>query len=572
MGLAILYSSIPLLGTVLVARYFSHEGLEWVVFFLLVTELVFLLGIEIDLLVLRGKSGLATFRRLATVSIVSNLLWLAVSLAGLLAYSLTGSDAKLFSLIFLGAFFAISFRATIFGSVFYGSPILGLGSAIVQPLLLLPSVLLVLNLSQLESMNTLFALVGGLVAIAGIEIYLELINKPVKGLKALKLLQAFLKAWTVGNPADLENYFQMSSEETCVTTEILRLTGDDDELAALLVVPGIHPGPFSPVGSSNLPGDIYEKMRSENEIPVIFHSISDHELNLPSKEEVRKYAKSLENQTVLEQGRTMTLPGVVTEGKATALGFALGKTLLVALTLAPNGMEDLPGIVRTRIEESSRKAGFNVSLVVDSHNSLGEKPSDSDTTDLIRASSKLIDRLAGDSQTTFRFGFAHSSEIESFVRASDIGPAGVGLLFFEVEKTPFCLVVADANNASLGFRETVIKNFQEKTSENLVEICTSDTHVTAAKAHNAKGYFALGDLTSPETFSSLLEALLVKAKSRLSSGAYEASLSSTSVRTIGGQILDNFSGLLDESAFIAKRGAQILGILAVVVTLAVALA
>ena len=564
---AVSYASLPIIGVVLIARSFTHESLLWVAAFAVITELVLIAGINIDLLMLRGKSGLATFRRLATVSIISNGLWLLSSLVGLLLYAITGSEAKLLSLVILGAFFAISFRAIVFGSVFYGVPILGLAPALVQPLLLLVPAALAMNLAFVNS-ETWVAVAGGIVAIAGIEIYLVLINKPVKGFKALRLLQAFLKAWTVGNPSDLEHYFSASSEETKVSTEMISLRGSGP--SALLIVPGVHPGPFSPVGSSNLPGDIYEKLRTETEIPLIFHSISDHELNLPSKEEVRKYADSLGDRREVEEGKTMSSPVVVKEGKGTASGYALGKTVVIALTLSPNGMEDLPGVIRDRIEEKSKRAGFEMCLVVDSHNSLGEKPDERETENLILAASRLISELSNEEQSDFKFGFAHSSEIQIDSARVDIGPAGVGLLLFEARDSRFCHVVVDANNSTVGFREKVVGIFQNATSERLLEICTSDTHVTAAKADNAKGYFALGDLTTPEQFTTMLATLLEKAKTRMSAGSYETFLDTCQVRTIGSQILDSFSGLLDETAFIARRGAQVLGLLGVIITIVVA--
>ena len=195
---------------------------------------------------------------------------------------------------------------------------------------------------------------------------------------------------------------------------------------------------------------------------MIFHSISDHDLNLPSKEEVRKYAESLEEPRILERGRTICLPVVISEGKATATGFALGKTLLMALTLAPHGMEDLPEIVRTRIEEESSKSGFGESLVIDSHNSLGKKPNELETQNLIKASVAVIERLAKTEQSPLTFGFAHSSEIFSIDRPRDVGPAGVGLLLFQAQNSTFCLVVVDANNSRLGFREEVMKIFLDK--------------------------------------------------------------------------------------------------------------
>lgn len=573
-GLAVVYASLPLIGVEIIARSAAHESVLFVVFYALVTELVFIAAIQMDLLMLRGRSGLATFRRLATVAIISNGMWLVISVIGLLVYLMTGSESKLLSLVLLGAFFAIAFRAIIFGSVFYTSPIFGLPPAIVQPTILFIPVALAMNLQYVATANAATALIGGLISIVAVEVYLDLIDKPVKGLKALRLLQAFLTAWTVGNPTELEHYFQITSEEAKVNTEMVRIkstTASAGDPSALLVVPGIHPGPFSPVGSSNLPGDIYSKLRSEATVPLIFHSISDHELNLPSKEEVRKYANSLENRSTVERGKTMAGPLVIKKGRGTASGFVLGRTLIIALTLAPNGMEDLSGIIREKIEQEASKLGYDECLVIDSHNSLGDKPDEQETQDLIGASMEVINGLVHQEQSAFNFGFAHSSEISVSDLPADIGPAGLGLLLFDTGKSRFCLAVVDANNSTLGFRGKVIENFSRTSGENLLEICTSDTHVTAAKVNNAKGYYALGDLIASERFCGILESLLEKAKSRLSSGNYETFLSVSSVRTIGSKILDNFSGLLDQSALVAKRGAQALAVLAAVITLVVAI-
>jgi len=573
-GRALFFASVPLIAVELLARTIFGESPVRIILYSFAVESVLVIGIEIDLLALKGRrKGLASFRRLATVSILSNSLWLLFSLIGLAVYLVSKSQGRFFSLVILGAFFAICFRAIVFGSVFYDKPTRGLPLAIVQPVILLLPVAASTRMFSSYMTNSLIAVAGGIVAIVGIEIYLGLINKPNQGYKALLLLQAFLTAWTAGNPSDLEHYFQTSSEERGVTTEIVRLRGSTQKgnPVAILVVPGIHPGPFSPVGSSNLPGDIYTKLRSESSIPVIFHSISDHDLNLPSKEEVKKYAESLEKSEIIETGKTISIPVVAREGKATASGFALGKTLLITLTLSPYGMEDLPGKIRNTIEEESSRNGYRACLVIDSHNSLGEKPDEIETENLLRASSRVIKSLSNQTQNPFGFGFAHSSEIQNTKVNSDIGPAGVGLLLFEGNGSRFSVVVVDANNSSLGFREKVMDGFKQETSEELLEICTSDTHVTAAKAQNAKGYLALGDVSSPEAFVTLLQSLLEKARSRLSPASYETSIVSSSVRTIGSRVLNNFSGLLDETTVIAKRGAQVFGLLAMLITFAVAM-
>ena len=571
---SLLLASLPLLGVELITRSSEKESVPVVLLFAVLSEGALILTVEIDLFYLRRKRGLAIFRRLATISILSNLLWFALGLVGQIIFWATGNPSKILPLIVLGAFFAIAFRAIILGSVFFQKPIQGLPLAVIQPAILFLTAAFSTTLVRTPSMDTWLAILGGITAVAAIEIYLGLLNKPVKGIRALPLLQAFLDAWTAGNPADLEHYFQLSSVERHVTSEMVRLfypTGSKHHPGALLVVPGIHPGPFSPVGSSNLPGDLYSKLRNANTIPVIFHSISDHDLNLPSKEEVRKYAESLGDPRTVDKGRTISSPAVETEGKSTASGFALGKTLLITLTLAPHGMEDLPEVVRSKIEEESSKAGFAECLVADSHNSLGLKPDEIETQNLIRASTRVIQKLEKAEQPPLNFGFAHSSEIASLKHPPDVGPAGVSLLLLQGRNSPFCLVVVDANNSKLGFREEVMQKFSDKTSQSILEICTSDTHVTAAKAQNEKGYLALGDVTTPEQFTAILEALLEKARSRIAPGNYEASEASSSVRTIGNKAWDNFSGLLDGTMSVAKHGAEVLGILAVLLTLAVAI-
>ncbi len=571
-SLSIFFASLPTIAIELVTRWVLGAGIERTIIYAIATEAALIFGIEIDNLVLKSNK-IASFRRLSTISIISNMLWFISSIVGVIIYAAPKSEGRFFSLVLLGAFFAISFRALVFGAVFYPKPLNGLPLAIAQPIILLFPVALSLKAVSLYSTYTIVAIVGGFVLIAGIEVYLSIINKPLDGFRALQLLQAFLNAWTADDPEDLEHYFQISSEERNVSTTFIRLESLNNGAknpVALLVVPGIHPGPFSPVGSSNLPGDIYESLRTDDTIPLTFHSISDHDLNLPSKQEVRKYIASLQDKITIDSGKTMSLPVTIKNNKATASGFALGKTLLVTLTLAPDGMEDLPGRIREEIYNESKRLGFEPSLIIDSHNSLGEKPNEVDTNDLIKAAKEVLHQVSIENQSDFKFGFAHSSELGTENRG-DVGPAGIGFLLFEIKDSRFCLVVVDANNARIGFRAEVIEKFETNSSVRILEICTSDTHVTAAKASNAKGYLALGEVSTPEEFASTLELLFQRARSRLGHGIYSTSVSDGMIRTIGGEILNNFSGLLDETSMHAKQGAQALGLLAVLVTVVVAI-
>ncbi|MFI5420706.1 MAG: DUF2070 family protein, partial [Nitrososphaerales archaeon] len=240
-------------------------------------------------------------------------------------------------------------------------------------------------------------------------------------------------------------------------------------------------------------------------------------------------------------------------------------------TQSPFGMEDLPAEIAQEINAEAQKRGFKSAFVIDSHNSLGTKPNREETMDIIKAAREVVGELSVVQQRDFVEGFAHSSEIDAKL-LDDIGPAGVGLLYFEPENSRgFCLVIVDANNAQLGFREKVLQQFATRTGTEIMEICTSDTHITAARTLETKGYLALGDRTSPEQFSKILTTLYEKARLRRTAAQYSTFVATSEVKTVGGEVLDDFSGLLDQTSLIAKQGATVLAVVAIVVTVLVAI-
>jgi len=97
------------------------------------------------------------------------------------------------------------------------------------------------------------------------------------------------------------------------------------------VATDVHPGPFYPVGSSNLPFTLYEWFRDRGYSPMILHSVSDHNLNLPSKKEVQNFLLSLDSLSSIASNSTCTKPVVQTVGRATVIGIAFEDTLLLLL-------------------------------------------------------------------------------------------------------------------------------------------------------------------------------------------------------------------------------------------------
>jgi putative membrane protein len=553
---------------IIVRLVLGTRDLTSIVEYVALAEIILLISIEFDVAGLKGRSNIGTFRRLSAISVVSNILWLLLAVLALIDFSLTGSVVRFFALLITGFLFAISFRAFIFGAAFYGSAWHGLPLAFIQPLLLSIPTLFVFGAPGFSLVYFGVAISTGVAYLVCIEAYLYFINRSPSGrsYNPLQLLQAFLDAWTLEDATRLEVILDRISTEGLVSTELLSIR-ESKGTSVVIVVPGVHPGPFYPVGSSNLPADIYSKLRTPSVTPLTVHSVSDHDLNLPSKSEVENYVSSLTVPEVVESGKLMSRVISKTRGKSTVTGIAFEKTCLVAITLAPNGMEDLPTRVRSEIETLANSKGFNLCLVIDTHNSEGVKPTGSETDDIISCAEDVLDELSNSETVEFKLGFAHSSELEKARSNSDIGPAGVGLMLFESTAERFCFVLVDANNAKLGFREQILQGFQAKTGTKLVELFTSDTHVTAAKARGPKGYLALGDVTPVEDFVLLLSTLYARALPRVSDATFTSEVVKSKVKTIGSQILSDFSSLADNTSATAKRGAQILAILGIAIVI-----
>lgn len=567
---SIIYASIPVITIEVISRVSSGSGLLLVAFYAFATELLLLISVELDHRILRSITKLAIFRRLAALSIICNSIWLLITIFASLLFAITRSEGQFIALITLGMFFAISFRGLVFGTVFFERPWQALPLAATQPIVLILPIAFLSGKVTLLATNMITSVVGGLISVVSVEFYIAAVNKRAdfQGFKPLELFQAFLKAWILEDATTLEHFLDIVGKDRVVITTMAKIGPISKQFAsALLIVPGIHPGPFYPVGSSNLPSDIYARLRDDSTVPLTVHSISDHDLNLSSKSEVDRYVNSLKTDNVLGQGKTISLPVVKRKDKATVSGLALGSSILIALTLAPYGMEDFPVEVRNEIEKIAQDNGFKCEFIIDTHNSEGAKPTASDCQDTVNAARELVEELKSAAQYGFRAGLAHSSEISK--TSPDIGPAGVGLIRFEVEDVSFCLLVVDANNSKLGFREEVFEKFERLTGSRILELCTSDTHVTAAKISEAKGYLALGDATSSDDFVTMLIALDRKSRLNTSEGAHVSSKVRSSVKTIGAEVLNEFSSLLDRTSRTSKNGALALALVTVLVVVAV---
>ena len=87
----------------------------------------------------------------------------------------------------------------------------------------------------------------------------------------------------------LNEYAEEKADEKPVSTFMMKFSLDKNN-GYSLVVPEVHPGPFLSVGGSNLPYVLYNAFSGR---AMVLHGVSDHALNIPSKEELDKYISGL---------------------------------------------------------------------------------------------------------------------------------------------------------------------------------------------------------------------------------------------------------------------------------------
>ncbi len=528
---------------------------------LIIFEAVIFVSIMIEQIVLMGNP-LATFRRLVLISFFSYLVWLFALILGLLlSILLSIYHGNYISFLLLGFFYVIAFRLLVVGSIFYGNPLKKAFITLFQPIILAP---ILFPISSFTEIVTVYAVptLSGVIIVTSVAFYLFFVNRTgvkLMGMGSLELLRAFLSAWAANNPGFIEEFMDKISSQEKVRVNAIVL--DSKNMKIALVIPEVHPGPFYPVGSSNLPFHLQNWFLSNGFSPMIFHGISGHELNLPSKKEVDRFISSLKNLKTIASGKTCSIPVIAKVGKATATCFAFGETALIMLTLSPFGMEDLPLDLKQKIEDLALKFGYKHAVVIDTHNSQGDAISKEDYDEFIKCAEKALTNLKSVNQYDFKVGFAHSSELNLRL-GNDIGPAGLDVLVLEIDGKKYTIVAVDSNNSIKGLREELLTNFKDSNAP-ILELCTSDTHITAGKTSSSKGYISLGERTGSKELSEVIKALIDKSLERLTSANFQVNYVDSSVKVIGMNLIDNFSKVLDKSLSLVKKGGLIIAVLSI---------
>jgi len=184
-------------------------------------------------------------------SLFSNLLWIATILMGLLASVVLSKETSLFFVTF-GMFLFASLRIGLFTTVLGADIKKAWAICFVQPL----AMFLVLIPQDLwvPMLTNPMALGYGLVFLIIASVWSLVTDRAGRpGMESThKTIQAYL-ASQKNDFTEAEELMEQRSSKTKVSTSQIRLLSSNGEIEFRMVLPEIHPGPYHPVGGSNIP-------------------------------------------------------------------------------------------------------------------------------------------------------------------------------------------------------------------------------------------------------------------------------------------------------------------------------
>jgi putative membrane protein len=510
----------------------------------------------LDLFLLR-KTPVNKISKILHVSAFSNLLWLLILILGYITFIIFQKDLPPKEYLLEGMMLAIGLRIGIFTSVFGANLLQAIKTAIIQPIVFL--FLIIPSSIFIEIFFDVVAISFGLILIGlgiGWTILADRAGRPNLQ-STFALLQAFLSAWTENKVENIEKILLSKSNNELVGTDIVKFTNKHHNL--YWVLPNIHPGPFKEIGGSNLPYQIYNYFSQK---AVVFHTPSDHSLNIPSKGEVLEYLKSLSNtQKTLDQGSTCSIPIQIKNKKATVTGIIFDNTPILMLSFAPYGMEDIPEEIRKELETYSKNEGFKRLFIIDSHNAMGKKIGKSENEELLVAGKTCLKILKKSPQYSFKIGLSNTNEIKNhIVFGEDIGKSGLSIILIDVNKNDdnnsnhnnqYVIGWADSNNMKSGLREYIIK-FLEQKGIRMLEICSSDTHENSG-FRTSEGYYPFGHITKFETIADHYYKLIESAYKKLEVYGYEVFHIVSTVKVMGTNQFQDYSNALDKAMNLTKK-------------------
>jgi len=498
-------------------------------------------------------------RRCSALSMYSATFWLVFIVIGAVANALVAGFW--FKLFLLGFSVVLALRLLVLWAVSFA----GVGKvsfyAVLSPVSCTVPVVFTASLMGQKVLDASIALFFSLslaVTLSAVLLFLYLVNRVgfrIIGVGAFPVLKAFLASWTEDLNEPLETFFERFSLEHDIKVSALAFR-TNGKIKALMIVPAFHPGPFKNVGSSNLPHTIQASLESKLPrcVVAVPHGLSGHDLDLTSQAQNQLVLNRVEKMTDFSGFGSVASPSVrVRRNGASVSCQVFNNCALVALTLAPETMEDLPPDLESFIVGETQKHGLSAAICVDAHNSIqGPFNVNAAINPLKEAVAMCLEKVVNNKSNGFEVGAAKVVPKEFGLREG-MGPGGIVVTTIKTGNQTTAYVTIDGNNMISGLREKILSALSEVGVDD-GEVFTTDTHAVNAVVLNARGYHPVGEAMDQETLIKHIKQAAANALANLETAEASWRTESVSrVKVIGVKQVEALCMLADKALQRAKR-------------------
>lgn len=372
------------------------------------------------------------------------------------------------------------------------------------------------------------------------------------GIQSFNFLKGFLNSWINSNSNELEDMMSKGSIYKEAKTGLIELVTQSGRKLCI-VIPYVHPGPFFPVGSYDLPAKLVKHFTSLGyDNCFVLHGPVDHAYNLQTKQDTDEYINNLYLYEI--NGTTesaISLPVFHDFDSRQMIAIRLNNSTLMFISAWPGGSEDYPPSFIESIDGSIDNK-YDKLFIVDSHNALGETPTYDEIQITIRTIRELLEQVGQSPLQKFNASFSLIGKYEANL-GEDVGQAGIGVLMVEINDSKYALVVADSNNATKQVKENLVRELW-KMGIRLIEFATSDTHFNATRIRNRRGYLLLGEDTTPEYIAKLVAEECTRLSSKLEPSSLRTHMWKTKVRLAKDNIFLTLRDSIQKSLTYLKVG------------------
>jgi putative membrane protein len=361
----------------------------------------------------------------------------------------------------------------------------------------------------------------------------------------MHLFRAFLDHWLGSDPARLEENLKILGVQRDIDTRIIAFGKNNGKPESSIIVSNFHPGPYRDLGSAALPSRLKQFVSNNiGGIVHVPHSISNHELNIISRDNIEKLLSSVKNNYPLNLESNTASPMIRrVNGEATVTGQTFGHVVVLMITLAPGEMEDLPEEVSKTIEQQALQYGMKV-LTVDAHNSISGQTivNPSQVQNILEAASHVLHDLSQLHQSSVLIGQAEDS-LKEFNPVDGIGPGGLVVTLVKTDSQIAGYLTIDGNNMQQGFRQTILDSIKTWNVAE-AEVMTTDTHLVTGLVRSPLGYYPVGAHLSKPYLMQKIHGVVKRALDNLQPLPVGFSQFTVNVEVLGQSTFDMITGFI----------------------------